>query len=176
MNISLDLILPPVILGILITMIVSANILMMESSIENQSTHHLQATANNAVLIIQEEIKYLKRIESANGSLLEFVEKISDASDSVDVQIFKEDEYLKVIRTPQGGASNTQNYFLRLDDLIFEETVHGTTSAPFLRVTVISISSTSQQVNAETRYRASAERSIYLKNLHASGIFNEIGS
>lgn len=177
MNATLDLLIPPVILGILITMIMSANILMMESNVENSSTHHLQSTANNAVSIVQEEVKYLKRLESANGSFLEFVEKISSTSDSVTVQIYRQDDYLKVTRTPQGGGSSTtQSYYLKLDSIDFEETVHGTASAPFLKVTAITVSSLGEQTRADKRFRATAQRNIYLKNLHASEIFNSIGS
>ena len=177
MNATLDLLIPPVILGILITMIASANLLMMESNIENRATHHLQTTANNAVSIVQEEVKYLKRLESANGSFLEFVEKVSSTSDSVDVQIYKQDDYLKVVRTPQsGGASTTQSYYLKLESIDFEETVHGTASAPFLKVTAITISSLAEQTDDDKRYRATAQRNIYLKNLHATEIFNSIGS
>lgn len=177
MNATLDLLIPPVILGILITMIASANMLMMESNVENRSTHHLQTTANNAVSIVQEEVKYLKRLDSANGSFLQFVEKVSSASDSVDVQIFKQGDYLQVVRTPQsGGSSSTQSYYLKLDSIDFQETVHGTASAPFLKVTAVTISSLAEQTDANKRYRATAERNIYLKNLHASEIFNSIGS
>ncbi|MBO6522427.1 MAG: hypothetical protein JJ971_01255 [Balneolaceae bacterium] len=176
MNISFELIIPPIILGILITMITGANVVMMDSTVENQSTYHLQTNANNTVLLISEEVRYLHRVETANGSSFEFVEKVTEASDSVDVKIFKDNEYLKVIRTPRGGSADTTAYFLRLDSLTFQETTHGTTSAPFLKVSVLTTSSNDEQINKNRSYKASAERSIYLKNLHASDIFYSTGS
>ncbi|RNC84527.1 MAG: hypothetical protein ED557_05990 [Balneola sp.] len=176
MNVSYELIIPPVILGILIMMVVSSNVLLVNSSVENQSTYHIQSNANNAVMLIQEEIKYLQRIKTANGSVLEFVEKTSDTSDSTDVRIYKQNEYLIIERTPDGGSITTQDYFLRLNSITFEETVHGTTSAPFLKVVVETITSSSEQVDPDRQFKASAELSIYLKNLHVSGIFYTDGS
>ncbi len=163
-------------MGILITMITGANVVMMDSTVENQSAYHLQTNANNTVLLVSEQIRYLQRVESANGSTLEFVEKVSEASDSVDVIIYKDNEYLKVARTPRGGSTDTTEYFLRLDSITFQETVHGTTSAPFLKVSVVTTSSSHEQLNENRNYKASAERSIYLKNLHASDIFYSSGS
>ncbi len=176
MNVTYELIIPPVILGILITMVVSANVLLVNSTVENQSTYHVQTNANNAVMLVQEEVKYLQRIKTANGSVLEFVEKTSSTSDSTDVRIYKQNEYLIVERTPSGGSKTTEDYFLRLDSITFEETVHGTTSAPFLKVVVETVTTTSEQVDPDKQFKASAELSIYLKNLHVSGIFYTEGS
>ncbi|GAB5409990.1 MAG: hypothetical protein BalsKO_23550 [Balneolaceae bacterium] len=176
MNINFEFIIPPVILGILITMITATNVVIMDSTVENQSTYYLQTNANNTVLLISEQIKHLQRIKSVNGSTLDFVEKISDTSDSTDVSIFKDGEYIKVAKTPRSGSTITTEYFLRNYTLNFEETVHGTSSAPFLKIKVITISSIAEQLDQERRYKASAERSIYLKNLHTSSIFNNTGS
>ncbi len=168
MNVSIDLIIPPVIFGILITMIVSVNVMMMESSIENGAIHRLQTSANNAVLVVQEETKYLKGVTSVGNGRLEFVEQLTEVSDTIYVQIYRDGEYLSVSRTATGRPIATEQYYLKLDSLGFQYAVHAATSTPFLEVTVVTASSASEQTNSDRQFKASAERSIYLKNLHIS--------
>ena len=138
MNVHFDLIASPIILGILFVMMVSTNIFMMKSGAESTVTQQLQGVANNALTVVENEIKYLSEVDVALDSTLLFVERTAPDADPYDVLITKNGDYLNVTRTPQsGGASTTQSYYLKLEDIRFEETQHGTSSAPFLTVTVM---------------------------------------
>lgn len=172
MNVSVDLIVAPVIVGILLSMIVSLNRSMLTSRTEETVTQQLQIRANNAILVIEDEVKHLREIKSVSDSTLSFVEQTSSSAVPTDVVITKEGDNLKVTRTPSSGGSPTeQTYYLKLDSILFEETVHGTSSAPFLRVSVITKSDADERLVKTKGQKASAERQIYLKNLHIAEIF-----
>lgn len=159
MNISFDLIIPPIIMGILMTMIISSNRMMMESSVENQVTYQLQSTANNGILVVQEEVRSLNEILVVSDSTLNFVETDFDT-----VMIVKQGEYLEVSRTPVGGVPTTQSYYLKLDSIDFQVSSAGAMAPTFLSVTAITKSSP-QQVGSGTPHKAVASRDLYLRNL-----------
>ena len=51
MSVQLDLILPPIVIGILLLLILSMNRMMMESSSESLLTQNVQQLANTALLV-----------------------------------------------------------------------------------------------------------------------------
>tara|TARA_R110000868_G_scaffold259361_3_gene517211 strand:- start:41021 stop:41518 length:498 start_codon:yes stop_codon:yes gene_type:complete len=164
MNIISDLIIPPIIVGVLITMIIGTNMLLTNSTSEVLVTHQLQSTANNTIVIVKEEVRSLKRILTISNSTMSFVE-----SDLDTVYLSKNGEYLNTIRVPFGGGAPTNNsYFLRLDSLSFQTVGGGGLSPTFLRVTSLVKSSSNQQTFDKLQYKAVAQQDIYLTNLHLS--------
>lgn len=173
MNASIDLIGSTLILGIIFTMVVGTNALLMDASVDSRTTQQLQVVANNAVKVVEQEVRYLSTITLAEDSTLIYEEKTSPTADIVDVTMAKNGNQLTVTRIPRNGSSSTsQDYYLKLRSITFEETVHGTSSAPFLGVSVITESGTDEQIKADEKYYGTASRNIYLKNLHVSELFS----
>lgn len=173
MNVSLDLVTSVLILGILVTIVFSTNMILMDGSVENRVTQQQQILANNGIQIIEEEVKYLIAIEFAEDSTLRFIEQASPISDSVLVEITKNGTDLNVTRSPfYSSSQTTQNYRLKLERIAFDEIVHGTGSAPFLRVEMLTVSSTDEQIDEDARFYGAASRDIYLKNLHINELFS----
>ncbi len=174
MNGNIDLVISVVVLGFLTIMVVMSNATLMEGAVENGATHRLQTLAVNSINIIEEEVKFLDRIKVANNSDLEFVEKSSGETDSVDVVIYKQGSLLKVERTYRAnGSTKSKEYNFKLDNISFTKIVHGTSTAPFLQVKLTVISSSDEQTRLDDQYKAVAEKNIYLKNLHVRNIYNQ---
>ena len=172
MNVSLDLVTSTIVMGILIVMVFSSNVLVMEASAESRVSQQLQTVANTAVSVLEEEVKYLVDVEIALDSTLVFIEKTSSTADSVRVMFTKNGDKLNVSRAPKaGGASTTTTYNMKLNEITFDETFHGTSSAPFLSVTVITVSRDEEEFGNNGTLYATASRDIYLKNLHVAELF-----
>ncbi|MEX0660454.1 MAG: hypothetical protein WEA58_11275 [Balneolaceae bacterium] len=159
MNITIDLLIPPIIIALLIGMIFSTNALVMESTVENRLSYELQSTANTVLTVIEQEVRGIKEIVNLETDQLQFIDAASDT-----VTIFR-DEMSMMVETSSAPGSPEQ-YNARLYELNFD--LAGVTgSPPILRVSIITESRAEQEVGTRpNRYRAVSERDIYLRNLH----------
>jgi len=162
MNVHLDLILPPIIVGILIVIIITINTRMMESQVESRVTHEMQQFANASLLVLQEEIRDLESVIAITDSTLRYLSSTKDT-----VSIFRLNRDLLIRRRVFGGGSaDTSLYPARLSSLRFTMLSLGTNGAGMLRVRVESRSTDAEQLaDSPTNFIAFAERDFFLRNL-----------
>jgi len=162
MNAHLDLILPPIIVGILIVIIITINTRMMESQVESRVTHEMQQFANASLSVLQEEIRDLGSVIAITDSTLRYLSSTNDT-----VSIFRINRDLMIRRRVfGGGAADTSVYAARLSSLRFTIFSLGSNGATMLRVRVESRSTGAEQLdNSPTNFLAFAERDFYLRNL-----------
>jgi hypothetical protein len=160
MNVQLDLILPPIVLGILLVLILSLNRMMMESQTGNRLNHEMQLFANTALLVLQEELRDLDEVVTITDSTLVYLTPARDT-----VRIRRDLRDLVFIHTA-GVASDTTRINARLANLNFNQFLLHGTGPMMLRVRVETESSVDQEIGGTlARYRAFAERDFYLRNL-----------
>lgn len=159
MNITLDIVLPPIIMAMLTGMILATNSLMIDSTVENRLTYELQNFANNSLEVVEYEVRGLQEVLQANGPDLHFVRYNQDS-----VHIYRAGRNL-VVATDynDGSVPDTTSYPAKLGDLDFTLSPSGI----MLNVSVTTESRPEQEVgdNAE-RYKGFAEKDVYLRNLH----------
>lgn len=162
MGATMDLLIPPVILAMLIGMIFSTNVLVMESSVENRVTFDLQSRANNTLLIVQEEVRGLRELLTVTDDTLRYISFERDT-----VTITKQDRTMVLSRkSPDGTPAEEELYPISLGELTFGQPGLGTGNSSILQVKVVTESLPEQEaVRRNFRYKAVAEREIYLRNL-----------
>lgn len=157
MNAMLDLIVPPIIAGLLIIMLFISNMGMTKSMNENRLTFSLQDRANTGLLVVQEKVRGM-------SDLLE----ISDDSSSIKfetiknniVRMYQDDRKLMVQTTAPDGSTVTEEYALRLGDIDFTFI-----PAYFLNVEIITESTPDKEVGSrDVRFKGVAEQKIFLRN------------
>lgn len=161
MNVSFELVIPPVIVGILMTMVVNLNKLIMESTVENQVTYQLQIAANNSVLVIEDQVKDIHQFLSVSDSAISFVNSQWDT-----VSLRKNQDYL-TIETARAGVDTveTNDLYLKLNKLEFDTTSVGLDNTTLLDINVETINSTSEKTAADQQYYAFARRKLFLRNM-----------
>jgi hypothetical protein len=137
--------------------------MLTESSIENQVTYQLQATANNTLMVIENEVKSIDEFVEVTDSTLGFITSIYDT-----VSIYQADHYLMIDRSLFDGSDDNTSYYLKIGTIQFDTTFTPSTSSTILNVSVNTISSESQQFDPNKRFQAFAERSIFLRNMKIS--------
>lgn len=99
MGIQIDLIIPPIIVGLLIIVIFRLNAFMMETSVDNRLNNDMQMFAEVASTIIQEEVKMIGKIvrpvnpDIPDTVLVFVVENIEDT-----VRVQRSGRNLEIIR------------------------------------------------------------------------------
>jgi hypothetical protein len=162
MNVQLDLILPPIVLGILLMLIVSLNRMMMESQTGNRLYHEMQLFANTALLVLQEELRDVNEVVTINDSSLVY---LTPNLDTVSIRRDHRD-LLLIYNDAAGGLADTSRISARLANLTFNQFLLNGTGPMMLRVRVETESSVDQEIGGTlVRYRAFAERDFYLRNL-----------
>ena len=157
MNISLDIVLPSIIAGMLIMMIFSANTMIIKSTAENRVTHELQSKANTTIKIIQEQVRGLHSPEVKDDDSKLVFKKIN--GDSISISRNNRELVIESF-SAGGGSSNTETYALKLSDLQFEA------MANLLQVSVVTESIAEEEAGQQkSRYRAIANRSIHFSNI-----------
>lgn len=162
MSAYLDLLIPPIIVGILILTILSLNTRMMESQIDARLTNEMQQYANAALSAIQEELREVDTIVSVTDTTFSYLTAARDT-----VRIFRLNRNLMLrARNAAGGAADTTVYPARLTDLRFNTVLLGPGGPTLLRVRVESESIGAEQLsNSPSRQRAFAQRDFYLRNI-----------
>lgn len=170
MNVSFELIIPPVILGILTIMILNTNRVIITSSAENRITYELQNRVNLTLDILEAELRPANSDEmtiSADSTNLTFV-TINDDT----VSINRDGRRMIISKTSLAGITDQQEYPVKLSDLTFYREL----STPFLlNVRVISQSAVEEEAGTnenQARYTAVAEKEFYIRNPH---FINNIG-
>jgi PAS domain-containing protein len=162
MNALQDMILPSVIIGMLLTLILGVQMMMVESSVENRVTQDLQGFADITVQVIQEEVRTLNSIEEITDSTLIY----RDSNNHL-VSISKAGRDLRVIRTLKGDTLSVNDHALRLSGLSFEMIGMHHVSDQIIRIRVITESTPDQEVGNRThRHRAFSHKDIFLRNLN----------
>jgi hypothetical protein len=162
MSTFLDLLIPPIIVGILILTILSLNNRMMESQIDTRLTNEMQQYANAALSAIQEELREVETIVSLTDTTFRF---LNASRDTVSISRQGRDMLLR-IRPSFGGIADTTVFPARLTNLQFNTILVGPSGTTLLRVRVESESiGTEQLAGTPSRQRAFAQRDFYLRNI-----------
>lgn len=162
MSTYLDLLIPPVIVGILILTILSLNTRMMESQIDARLTNEMQQYANAALSAIQEEVREVENVISVTDTTFSFITATRDT-----VRIFRNGRDMMIrSRNAAGGAADTVVYPARLTSLRFNTVLLGPSGPTLLRVSAESESIGAEQLtNSPSRQRAFAQRDFFLRNI-----------
>jgi hypothetical protein len=159
MNVSFELIIPPVILGMLTVMILNLNASVMSSSAENRLTYQLQERAKLTITLVESESRSLTDIISVTNSDFIFVTAQRDT-----VHIYRDNKNMVVAKTLSDGTSSTEEYPLKLSDLVFDWDL---SSIAFVEIRAVTESDPSESAgrNIET-YNAVVERELFYQNLN----------
>lgn len=159
MNIQLDLILPPILVGILIVLIIRIQSGMLSNQVESRLFYELQSKANSSILTLQQEFRNLDELVSVTDSTIRFLTIDRDT-----VQIFQTNKNLTISRINSIDASEEiQSIPLQLGSIRYSWV---DPSNGIIRVSVETQSDPEDEVGVrERRYRAFAEKDFYLKNL-----------
>lgn len=188
MGVQIDLIIPPVIVGLLIILIFNVNSFILETSVDNRLANDMQTFADVSVDIVQEEMRGLVSVNTSESILLtvldednepvpvsnnytKFVYTVQQGTKQDEVTIWAENGVLKIKRegdiTP---SEETAVYPAYIKDFVIEYDPNPTLP-PFLRVKVTTESRpehharVSSKKNDDTVVRAFAEKQIYLRNI-----------
>lgn len=162
MNIQMDLILPPIVIGMLILLILTLNNTMMESQNSNRLAHEMQSFANNTIQLLQEELREIQTVVVAADTLLRYVTFTNDT-----VSVFRTNRNLTFQRRVPAGTVTLTQVPARLTDIRFTMfTLGGVDGPPFLRVRVETASVENEEVSGTPgSLRAFAEKDFYLRNI-----------
>lgn len=176
MGIQIDLILPPIVVGLLIILIFRLNAFIMETSTDNRLNNDMQTFAEVASTVIQEEVKMATDIKKPVGAnnpdgLLKFF--VSSRKDTVWIQ--KTGKNLEIIRQSSIAPSipDTVIYPSSLSLLEFElnrKPGDNPIKAPhYLKVKIQTESNPNQHASMrdlDKTVMGFAENEIYLRNVH----------
>lgn len=177
MGVQIDLIIPPVIVGLLIIIVFQLNSFIMETSIDNRLTNDMQTFAEVSSRVIQEELKMANQIitpadPATPDSILKFV---SVTTDTVTVQ--RTGRVMEVIRKSSVSPSvpDTIFYDLNISSLRFdlERKPAGEPIPYYLNIEIETESNPDHhaKVRGEVEtVRAFAENEIYLRNIHRNSV------
>lgn len=161
MNIQLDLVLPPIIVGVLLMLILSMNRMMMESQTSNRLSYHMQTMANTTVQVLNEELRDLWTTDETAlpDSALTYISIDRDT-----VSIYKLDTDMIIRRVSfETGLADSVIYGLFLSDLRFS---WANQALGILRIRVEMESDEDMELSGTpVRFRAFAEKDYYLRNL-----------
>ena len=170
MGIQADIMIPPIIIGILIIMIFTVKSFILDTSIDNRLNNEVQSQATVSLDVIQEEVRGLKEFQSAPGASLRFVRADSDT-----VMIDQVNRDLRIITAPGPisleTSADTTYHALNIANLQFstyEDTDH-------LRVHVETESRPEQHARFredKNTVRAISEKKIFLRHIAAKRIEN----
>ncbi len=166
MNVQLDLILPPVVVGILLLLVLSLNTRMMESQVDHRLQTDMQAYANSAMDAMQERFRDIQTVLAVTDTTLRYV---SVDYDTVNVFRRQRDLLFRSLHGGPGGAPDTTVVPARVSDLRFNMILLNPDGPAMLRVRVESRSLATEEVaGSPSRQRGFAEREFYLRNIQFS--------
>ncbi|WP_234570943.1 hypothetical protein [Rhodohalobacter sp. 614A] len=178
MGVQIDLIVPPIIIGLLIILIFRLNAFIMETSVDNRLNNDMQTFAEVTSRVIQEEVKKASEIDSPGGAgipdtVLEFI--IADpwgVSLGEKVTIQRSGRNLEVIKENLDTATaDTVIYPSSLSVLEFNmERKPDTAPQPYyLNVKIETESNPNHHASMrdlDKTVKGFAENEIYLRNVH----------
>ena len=173
MGIQADIMIPPIIIGILIIMIFTVKSFILDTSIDNRLNNEVQSQATVSLDVIQEEVRGLKEFQSAPGASLRFVRADSDT-----VMIDQVNRDLRIITAPGPisleTSADTTYHALNIANLQFS-TDEAYNFADHLRVHVETESRPEQHARFredKNTVRAISEKKIFLRHIAAKRIEN----
>jgi hypothetical protein len=164
MAIQFDLIIPPVIVGILTIILFNIHSFMMETSVDNRLNNDMQTFADLATTTLQEELRMIDQIVEFNPDNLRFVTTNRDT-----VGIRRINRYIEITRFDAATAGrDTLIVSANLSNLNFQLEPVGSPTPSFLRVQVETESRPEHHAslrNTDKTVRAFSERRLFLRNV-----------
>lgn len=180
MGIQIDLIVPPIIVGLLIILIFRMNAFIMETSVDNRLNNDMQMFADLTSRLIQEEVKTAGKILTPDhpdnpSPILEFI--VENVEDTVWIQ--QSGRNLEIIRRSNipPAIPDTIIYPSSLDLLEFDlERKPGDDimkEAHYLNIKIQTESNPAHHASMrdlDKTVRGFAENEIYLRNVHRKSL------
>ena len=180
MGVQIDLILPPIVVGLLIILIFRLNAFIMETSVDNRLNNDMQTFADVTSRVIQEEVKTAGKILTPvhpdnPTAILEFI--VENIGDTVWVQ--KSGRNLEIIRRSNipPAIPDTVIYPSSLSMLEFDlerKPSDDPVKAPhYLNVKIETESNPDQHASmrdSDKTVRGFSESEIYLRNVHRKSL------
>ena len=169
MGVQIDLIVPPIIVGLLIILIFNVNSFILETSVDNRLTNDMQTFADVSVDVVQEEIRGLRELNygGISDSTFTFVNIQQDT-----VSIWADRGALKFRKHGlTTSPADTAIYPGYLKSINFNLEPENVVNPNFLRVKITTESRpehharVSSKNDENTVVRAFSEKQIYLRNL-----------
>lgn len=164
--VQLDLIIPPVIVGLLIIMIFRVNAFMLETSVDTRLQTDVQMFADLAVDILQEETRTLNQIMEISGDSTS-IRFVNIARDTISIK--QVERALEIVHTDfNTAAKDTTNYASNLSNIRFSLETNDELVTLFLRIKVETESAPGQQAlfrKEKEPMKAFAEKRLYLRNI-----------
>jgi len=164
-----DLIIPPIIVGLLIILIFRVNAFIMETSVDTRLNNDVQMYAETAATVLQEELRKISGNLSLESDTLRF-----DNTDHGRTRITRNQRSLEIIHEnplpadPDSLHPDTLIFPLHLIDLQFTFEPQNVSYPDFIRIRVETESHPGQHVrfrNEEQTVRAFAERRLLMRNV-----------
>ncbi len=177
MGVQVDLIIPPVIVGLLVIVVFQLNSFIMETSLDNQLTNDMQTFAEVTSRVIQEELKMANQIvtpadPATPDSILKFV---SVTTDTITIQ--RSGKNLEIISKSSASPSipDTATYPSSLSALMFdlERKPAGEPVPYYLNIEIQTESNPDHHASVRGQpetVRAFAENEVYLRNVHRNSV------
>jgi hypothetical protein len=169
MGVQIDLIIPPIIVGLLIILIFRVNAFMVESSIDNRLSNEVQEFADLTTTLIQEELRTLAAYDhnSLPDSMLTFINTSGDS-----VFVYQNNRNLAIVhRNADISLADTTVFPGRIKSLYFDTEQTVPPSPLFIRVQVETESNPESHArfrNNVNTVKAFSEKQIFLRNLAVS--------
>ncbi len=160
MGIQFDIVIPPIIAGVVIMLIFQVNSFMLSTSVDNRLGFEMQNFAEATADVIHTEVRLLKnfKLGGCQNSSCEFLSTNGDS-----VAIFQDNNELIIRRKTPDAVITEQSYSSRLDSLNFIRDGSG----DMLTFLVITTSRAEQEVGPDDgqRVKGFAERIVFLRNI-----------
>lgn len=179
MGIRMDLIIPPIIVGLLIIMIFRVNSFVMETSVDNQLNNDMQMFADVTSKVIMEEVKTAGNIieptdPDTSSSVLRFI--VENIGDTVKVEM--KGKNLAIIRKSAISPSipDTVIYPSSLSYMQFDlvRKPMGEPIPYYLNIQLETESNAGQHVSLNTKdiqtVKGFSENEVYLRNIHRKSL------
>ncbi len=163
MSSMIDFIVPNIIVGLLVLTIFGVHAVMIDSSVENRVTYDLQHFADTGAQVIHEYTRDLQNFENFDQESIVYTTTRGRVVRMGRVNR----ELIVTVEDPATGDSETNSYALRLASLQFELLPVAGIDDALLRVRLQTESTPEMEAGErQHRYRAYANRDIYLRNRH----------
>ncbi len=167
MGVQLDIILPPIIVGLIIIMIFRVNSFIVETSNDNRLQNDMQLFAEAAATVIQEEIRQISGDVEISGDTL-FYSRIANGKAGTG-SITKDNRNIRIIRQMEDTPADTSIIHANISDLTFNlEFPEPSASHAFIRIRVVTESLPEQHARireSNQTSRAVVERRVFIRTM-----------
>ena len=167
MAIQLDLIIPPVIVGLVIILIFRVNSFIVETSIDNRLQNDMQLFAETAATVVQEEMRLIAGDLQISGDTLSY-SRVENGIQGTGI-IARDQRNIQIIREMANAAADTVVIPANLSNLTFDlEFPEPSTNHAFIRIRVETESRPEHHArfrSDEQTVRAVAERRFFIRSM-----------